>query len=60
MPSPFTVVSTTHGMGRTDDPWKIYGPTADVTRDLADWLGGIDRRQHPRRQRELDHFASRR
>jgi len=38
--------------------WRLYGPTADIARDLTTWLRGGDRRQRQRRQRELDHFAS--
>lgn len=38
--------------------WRLYGPTADIARDLAVWLQGGDRRQNSRRQAELDHFAS--
>lgn len=48
------VIDFTHG----ELPWRLYGPTADIARDLAAWLRGEDRRQRPRRQTELDHFAS--
>lgn len=45
---------------RGDDPWEIRGPSADLVRDLAEWLEGSDRRESGRRQRELDHFATNR
>ncbi len=38
--------------------WRLYGPTADIARDIAAWLRGDDRRRITRRQAELDHFAS--
>lgn len=42
------------------DDWELYGPTADIMRDLAAWLDGTDRRSIPRRQADLDHFAAHR
>ena len=41
-----------------DEHWRIYGPTADLARDLADWIDQRDRRRRGRRQRELDHFSA--
>lgn len=38
--------------------WRLYGPTADLARDLAAWLDDGDRRQGTRRQGELDGFAA--
>lgn len=38
--------------------WQLYGPTADIARDLTAWLRGDDRRSHARRQADLDHFAA--
>jgi len=49
------VIEFSHDDGR---PWRLYGPTADLSRDLAMWLRGEDRRQQGRRQAELDHFAA--
>lgn len=48
------VIDFTHD----DVPWRLYGPTADIARDLATWLRGGDRRRRARRQAELDHFAA--
>ncbi len=39
-------------------PWRLYGPTADLARDLAVWLRGEDRRRRARRQFELDQFLA--
>lgn len=62
-----TVITHIDGLDFHDDviefdhdelSWRLYGPTADIARDLTSWLRGEDRRALPRRQRELDHFAA--
>lgn len=40
--------------------WELYGPTADIARDLAAVLSGSPRDSITRRQADLDHFATHR
>lgn len=40
--------------------WELYGPTADIARDLAAVLSGSSRDSITRRQADLDHFATHR
>ena len=40
--------------------WRLYGPTADITRDLAAVLTRKPRDSAARRQADLDHFAAHR
>lgn len=40
--------------------WELYGPTADIARDLAAALAGETRDSITRRQADLDHFATHR
>ncbi|MEM7142238.1 MAG: CoA pyrophosphatase [Actinomycetota bacterium] len=64
-----TVVKTIDGHDFIDDvitfvhdrlEWELYGPTADIARDLAAFVAGESRDSIARRQADLDHFAARR
>jgi 8-oxo-dGTP pyrophosphatase MutT (NUDIX family) len=64
-----TVIKTIDGHDFVDDvitftheatKWELYGPTADIARDLAAWLAHVPRYSIERRQADLDHFAAKR
>ncbi|MDW3217031.1 MAG: CoA pyrophosphatase [Acidimicrobiales bacterium] len=67
-----TVIKTIDGHDFVDDvirfvhpglagpeQWELYGPTADIARDLAAVLDDTERDAITRRQADLDHFAAR-
>lgn len=56
------VITVPDPLASGDEPasWELYGPTADIMRDVAAWMVGDDRLSIPRRQADLDHFAAHR
>jgi len=47
------IITFTHA----DREWELYGPTADIARDLSAHLADIKRDSITRRQADIDHFA---
>ncbi|GJM39262.1 MAG: hypothetical protein DHS20C19_26290 [Acidimicrobiales bacterium] len=53
------VIRFDHRHSGDAEEWELYGPTADIARDLAAFLDGDERDAITRRQGDLDHFATR-
>lgn len=53
------VIRFVHRDAGRGEEWELYGPTADIARDLSAFLAGTERDAIARRQADLDHFAAR-